>query len=165
MKRTELLALKAEIESDLDDLATVVREIREMVAALPSQEEPSRKDKAAFGAFVHSFYNGMENVLKRLAQEVDHSVPSGEGWHRALLRRMTIEVSGVRPAVLRPETAAALEPYLGFRHFFRHSYTFEIDWEKLRPLVGRVEGVFKEFKEDVGAFLADQLHRAEAEKP
>jgi len=160
MKRTELLALQAEIESDLADLAAVVRET---AAALPLQGEPSHKDKAALGAFVHSFYNGVENVLKRLAQEVDRSVPAGEGWHRALLRRMTAEVPGVRPAILRGETQAALEPYLGFRHFFRHSYTFEIDWEKLKPLVERVEEVFEKFKGDVEAFLADQLRHAEAE--
>lgn len=163
MKRSELLALKAEIESDLNDLATVVREIRETAAALPSQEEPSHRDKAALGAFVHSFYNGVENVLKRLAQEVDRSVPGGEGWHQALLRRMTTAVSGVRPAVLRREMAASLEPYLGFRHFFRHSYTFELDWEKLRPLVERVEEVFEGFKGDVEAFFVDRLRRVEEE--
>jgi uncharacterized protein YutE (UPF0331/DUF86 family) len=53
----------------------------------------------------------------------------------------------------------ALEPYLGFRHFFRHSYTFEIDWEKLRPLVDQVEGVFEKFRQDVEAFLAAQRPR------
>ena len=122
MRRADLLALQAEIEGDLADLARVVRAIQETAQALPSPEEPSHKDEAALGAFVHSFYNGVENVLKRLAQEVDRSVPTGEGWHRALLRRMAAEVPGVRPAVLRPNTVAALEPYLGFRHFFRHSF-------------------------------------------
>jgi len=165
MKRTELLTLQAEIESDLADLARVVEEIREMVQALPSQEEPSHKDKAALGAYLHSFYNGVENVLKRVAQEIDRSVPTGEGWHRALLRRMAAEVPGVRSAVLRSDTVAALEPYLGFRHFFRHSYTFEIDWEKLKPLVERVTEVSQGFRQDLEAFFADQLRRVEAEEP
>jgi len=163
MRRTERLALRAEIESDLADLARVMEEIREAAQALPPQEEPSPKDKAALGAFVHSFYNGVENVLKRVAQEIDRSVPTGEGWHRALLRRMAAEVPGVRSAVLRPDTVAALEPYLGFRHFFRHSYTFEIDWEKLRPLVERVEETFQGFKRDLEAFFAEQLRRTEGE--
>ena len=90
-------------------------------------------------------------------------MPTGEGWHRALLRRMAAEVPGVRPAVLRPETVAALEPYLGFRHFFRHSYTFEIDWGKLRPLVENSEKVYWRFKQDLEAFFAEQLRRTETE--
>ena len=66
--------------------------------------------------------------------------------------------------ILRPDTIAALEPYLGFRHFFRHSYTFEIDWEKLKPLVERVTKVFQGFRQDLEAFFADQLRRVEAEE-
>lgn len=85
MKLSELLALRAEIEADLKDLARVVEGIQEMVQDLPpSPSEPSLRDKAALGAFVHSFYNGVENILKRLAQEIDHSLPTGEGWHRSL---------------------------------------------------------------------------------
>ena len=124
MKKPELLALQAEIETDLRDLSAIVGEIRETARDLHPEQEPSHRDKAALGAFVHSFYNGVENILKRLAQEIDRSVPTGEGWHRALLRRMAAEVPGIRPPVLRRETVEALEPYLGFRHFFRHSYTF-----------------------------------------
>jgi len=161
MKRTEWLALQAEIEADLKDLALVIQEIQETFAGLPIPQEPSHKDKAALGAFVHSFYNGLENVLKRLAQEVDRSIPTGEGWHRALLRRMSVEVPGVRPAVLRPKTVEALEPYLGFRHFFRHAYTFEIEWEKLKPLVEQAREVFERARQDIEVFFATQIQKAE----
>ena len=65
--------------------------------------------------------------------------------------------------MLRPDTVAALEPYLGFRHFFRHSYTFEIDWGKLRPLVEQAEETFQRFKQDLEAFFAKQLRRTETE--
>ena len=45
-----------------------------------------------------------------VAEEVDHSVPVGEAWHRALLRHMTNPVEGVRPPVLHGETMNALGP-------------------------------------------------------
>jgi hypothetical protein len=154
MKRAEWLVLQAEIEADLKDLAQLVREIEETARALPP--EPSHRDKAALGAFVHSFYNGIENILKRLAQEIDHSIPVGEGWHRALLRRMATEVPGVRPAILQQETAEALEPYLGFRHFFRHAYTFHIEWEKLQPLIEKVGEVFERVRNDLERFFTAQ---------
>ena len=117
-------------------------------------EEPSYRDKAAIGALLHSFCNGIENILKRIAVEIDESVPVGDGWHRALLKRMEKDVVGVRPAVLDHETVSALGPYLGFRHFFRHSYTFELDWMKVKPLVEEAESVLQRFRRDIESFFA-----------
>jgi hypothetical protein len=80
-----------------------------------------------------------------------------EGWHRALLRRMATEVPGGRPAILQQETAEALEPYLGFRHFFRHAYTFNIEWEKLQPLVEKVGETFERVRHDIEKFFTAQV--------
>ncbi|MGY4706884.1 ribonuclease toxin HepT-like protein [Candidatus Bipolaricaulota sp. J31] len=152
MKRDELAVLWAEIEGSLSDLDRVVREIEQVLSDIAATE-PSYRDKAAIGAFLHSFYNGIENILKRIAEEVDHAVPLGSGWHRALLQRMASEVEGLRPAVLSSEMVEKLLPYLGFRHFFRHSYTFEIDWEKLKPLATSAREVLKGFKGELTRFF------------
>ncbi|MGY4706934.1 ribonuclease toxin HepT-like protein [Candidatus Bipolaricaulota sp. J31] len=152
MKRDELAVLWAEIEGSLSDLDRVVREIEQVLSDIAAAE-PSYRDKAAIGAFLHSFYNGIENILKRIAEEIDHAVPLGSGWHRALLRRMASEVEGFRPAVLSGEMVEKLLPYLGFRHFFRHSYTFEIDWEKLKPLAVSAREVLEGFKEELKRFF------------
>ena len=64
------------------------------------------------------------------------------------------EVKGRRPAILRKQTVGIIEPYLGFRHFFRHSYTFEIDWQKLKPLVENIETALREFRTDLEDFLS-----------
>lgn len=64
------------------------------------------------------------------------------------------EVKGRRPSILRKQTVGIIEPYLGFRHFFRHSYTFEIDWQKLKPLVENIETALKEFRTDLEDFLS-----------
>ena len=114
MKQNEIKLLKVEIESDFSDLDVIVLEIQEALKEIGSTS-PTHREKAALGSFLHSFYNGIENILKRLAEEIDNNVPIGEQWHRALLRRMELEVANVRPLVLRSETVEALEPYLGFR--------------------------------------------------
>jgi len=145
MKRSDLTLLKVEIESDVADLEFIVAEIQAIQKDIGSAI-PTHRDKAALGSFLHSFYNGIENVLKRLAEEVDDSVPVGEEWHRALLRRMEKKVENIRPQVLRSRTVEVLEPYLGFRHFFRHSYTFEVNWQKLKPLAENIALVFREFQ-------------------
>lgn len=154
MRNEDLEVLWIEIESDLEDLRTIVNEVETLRDDIQSSEErPSQRDKAALGSFLHSFYNGVENILRRISREVDGTLPQGEGWHRALLKRMEREIPNRRRSVLSEETADNLKPYLGFRHFFRHSYAFEIDWRKMRPLVANVEKVFEEFKQDLEDFF------------
>lgn len=150
--KSDVVLLQAEIEGSLSDLDQVVGEIEQALTDIGSSV-PSYRERAAVGAFLHSFYNGIENILKRIAEEIDQTVPIGSEWHRALLRRMAIEVKDVRPAVLSGKTVEKLLPYLGFRHFFRHSYTFEIDWEKLRPLAINVRSVLEDFKEELEEFF------------
>jgi hypothetical protein len=161
MRRSDISLLKVEIDSDFYDLERIVSEIKETVK-VPNSSIPTYRDKAALGALIHSFYNGIENVLKRVAEEVDHSVPVGEDWHRLLLRRMKGKVKGHRPPILRNQTVEILEPYLGFRHFFRHSYTFEIDWQKLKPLAKNIEIALKEFRTDLENFFS-KLSQAKRE--
>ena len=152
MKRRELAVLWAEIEGSLSDLDRVVEEIEQALKDIGSSV-PSYRDKAAMGAFLHSFYNGIEIILKRIAEEIDQTVPVGSEWHKALLRRIASEVKGLRPAVLSGDTVERLLPYMGFRHFFRHSYTFEIDWEKLKPLAMNARSVFEDFKRELKEFF------------
>ena len=43
--------------------------------------------------------------------------------------------------------------YMGFRHFFRHSYLFFLDWDELKKLVLPLEEVWKQAKEEIEVFL------------
>jgi len=59
MKRPEFSLLKAEIETSLADLDRIVDEIEQALKDIGSSV-PSYRDKAAMGAFLHNFYNGIE---------------------------------------------------------------------------------------------------------
>jgi hypothetical protein len=45
---------------------------------------------------------------------------------------MTLDIPGVRPAVLSAQALAALLPVLGFRHFFRRAYAATFEPARLR---------------------------------
>jgi HepT-like protein len=77
----------------------------------------------ALASVLHSFSNGLENIFRAIAKEIDDDVPASAQWHRDLLNRMT-ETTDNRLPVLSAETSDRLSEYLGFRHFFRHSYSF-----------------------------------------
>ena len=58
-----------------------------------------------------------------------------------------------RKAVLQKELAEPLKDYLGFRHVFRHSYGYELDWERLNPLFSGMSDVWQKVKADLEKFL------------
>ena len=43
--------------------------------------------------------------------------------------------------VLTNKTYEELKEYLGFRHFSRHAYSFDINWELMKDLIYRIEGI------------------------
>lgn len=114
--------------------------------------EPSPIEMSALGAVLHSFYNAVENIFKRIVLECDKNIPQGEQWHSALLDSMT-RPSASRTAVLPVDMAETLQDYLAFRHVFRHAYPFELRWEKMKPLVVNLENVFQRLEEHLDDFI------------
>ena len=90
---------------------------------------------------LHSFYSGIERVLRMIADEFDGGVLGGENWHAELLRQMQFEVPSVRPRVLRPETVELLEEYRKFRHLIRNIYATNILPERLEKLIDTLPAV------------------------
>jgi hypothetical protein len=106
---------------------------------------------SALAAMLHAFYSGIENMFKRITVESGEVLPEGRAWHRQLLLSVT-EESSTRPAVISKELREILEPYLQFRHVFRHAYPFQLDWQKMEELVCRCEETFTRFEKEIDEF-------------
>jgi len=100
---------------------------------------------SALAATLHSFYTGIENIFKRVAVELDGEPVRGDSWHRELLLRMKTPAAR-RPALLSEELHDTLNEYLRFRHVFRNAYSFDLDWQKMSPLVLGLEETFQNWK-------------------
>ena len=114
---------------------------------------PTDIELSALAAALHSFYTGVENIFKRLAVEVDGQPPQGEAWHRDLLLRMKAAATN-RPALLSPVLHDTLLDYLRFRHVFRNAYSFDLDWQKLSPLVLNLEETFRQLEAALDKFVS-----------
>jgi hypothetical protein len=117
------------------------------------QSTPNLVEITALAAVMHSFYNGLENVLLSIAKGLDSATPTGTQWHRDLLTQIT-QPTPSRGPVLTADTAHRLADYLGFRHFYRHSYSFVLDWEELRPLVVSLKQIWEQSKYELYEFLS-----------
>ncbi len=138
-----------------DEIGLVDRLFEEYEDLLDESQHatPDKVEKAALATILHSFYNGLENIFSTIAREVDSEVPSGERSHRQLLDQMVVPTQE-REAVLTRQTALRLKDFLGFRHFFRHSYSFFLEWERMQPLVEAAPELWQATRAEIERFLA-----------
>ncbi|MFL6258303.1 MAG: hypothetical protein ACJ76Y_01220 [Thermoanaerobaculia bacterium] len=124
-------------------------------------QAPNDIELSALAALLHSFYTGIENLFRRIAIEVDGGIDKGDGWHRRLLVQVGTSRDS-RPSVISNELLERLQPYLQFRHVFRNSYSFQLHWEKMQPLVLHCEETFESLRAEMAAFTSqmDRLHES-----
>jgi len=114
--------------------------------------DPTEIELCALAALLHSFFTGIENIFKRVAVELDGEPVRGDSWHRELLLQMTSSRAR-RPPVLSEELHGTLNDYLRFRHVFRNAYSFDLDWQKMSPLVLSLDETFKMLEKALDEFV------------
>jgi hypothetical protein len=117
--------------------------------------EPDLIEKSAAALLLHSFYNGIENILIIILKNIDPELPNGIKWHKELLDKSFEETTN-RKNIFRKEIQEALSDYLEFRHFIRHNYGFHIKWEKMEDLVNELENIWVITKEDLTTFIENK---------
>lgn len=114
--------------------------------------EPDLIELTAAASVLHSFYNGIENLFITIAKRIDGRIPQSQQWHRDLLKQMS-EPTENRMIVISEETLKKLLEYMGFRHFFRHAYSFMLNWSEMKDLFLHIDEVWSSVKEDIRQFL------------
>jgi uncharacterized protein YutE (UPF0331/DUF86 family) len=66
---------------------------------------------------------------------------------------MTLPIPGVRPALISPETFSLLNSLRGFRHFFRHAYGTNIEYEQLKFNLDKAIKIPPLLQEDIQNFI------------
>jgi len=150
MPQHRFAVLRADLSRELDNVRRLAAEAAEWQPRLPDWPEAVRMRTA--GGILHDFYSGIERIFRHIATRVDEDFPDGPDWHVQLLQRMAMNVETVRPAVLDEKTARQLDQYLRFRHLFRHSYGFDLEWERCRELLGDVPATYERLAERLAVF-------------
>lgn len=118
----------------------------ELIFKKTELQKPDLFDMTVLGSVLHSFYNGLENIFEIIAKNIDKNIPKGTKSHQELLHQMASE-SVIRDEVINEELYLKLREYATFRHFYRHAYSFQLNWEKMKPLVDDVHKVWFSVKE------------------
>ncbi len=143
--------IKEQIRFKINDIDKLFLEY-ELIFKKIEGEKPDLFDMTILGSVLHSFYNGIENMFEIIAKNIDNNVPSGNKSHQELLNQMASE-NRKRNEILNEELYLKLREYATFRHFYRHAYSFQLNWEKMNPLIDNLQTVWNELKLNLENFI------------
>ncbi|MDR2176500.1 MAG: hypothetical protein LBP20_00465 [Treponema sp.] len=115
-------------------------------------KSPDIIEMTAAAQVLHSFYNGVESVIILFLKHLNEKLPNDLKWHKTLFE-MAFGNNSETIKIIRDDMKRKLEKYLLFRHFIRHSYSSELDWNEMGPLVKEIEDVWKIIKDDFEEFI------------
>lgn len=149
MKQQELIEeINIELES-LDITITSIVELRSIIG----ENEPDKFQKAAINQFVSEFYNGIENILKRICKYNNITVPFGGDSHLKLFKMFTLTSEFNLPLIFNSELEDEFTNLRKFRHFVIHGYSYKIEWQYLKESIGIIDIVYNQVKQIINDYL------------
>ncbi|MEE9294797.1 MAG: hypothetical protein V3W34_07540 [Phycisphaerae bacterium] len=124
-----LRILCIEVEADIVAVNRLLEELND--ARRRVADEPSQQELSHIAYMLHSIYTAWEGAFHRIATTFENRLDPAR-WHEQLLRRMSLAIPHIRPAVIRKELLEDLATLRSFRHFFRHSYAVPLRWHKMQ---------------------------------
>lgn len=137
--------LKNEIDIELINIEIVTNEAINLFKTIGGKK-PDNVQKTALAAFASQFYNGIENILKRIHKSYSIPLPVGDNWHIQLLNRFSRNSDYETPIKFDDELLVCLNDLRRFRHYFFHGYSINIDWNILKESIVELQSILDSFK-------------------
>ena len=139
------------IEFEISQIDKLIDETSPLLK-LAQNKIPDIVETAALGLFLHSFYNGIENIMKFVIKENHGKLPSSTKWHKELLDLCFVRKKD-QNELFNEELKNVLDDYLSFRHFIRNTYTFKIKWERMEHLILNIDKNWANIKSEINKFI------------
>lgn len=149
MEEARFSILKSEIEAQLRLIESIYQKIEERKHNI--EKDRARLESLAYQ--LHNLYCAFEDLFKIVTRFFDNNVDKRDRYHAELLRRMSLDIKGIRPALLSNETYRLLDNLRGFRHFFRHAYRYEIEVRKTKIVLEDALKLKEIYQDSVNHFL------------
>ena len=125
-----------------DELEDINREL-ELIKILLKKHRRKPLDDIEIRAAALSLstiYNGIETVMTFALKDRGKILPAGGRYHSQILELAE------RQGIIDKEIRAVLKNFMGFRHFIRHAYSFEIDASEILEILESCPGLVRSFE-------------------
>ena len=143
--------IKIKIEHEISRIDKALDSLKPLLD-LCKIKEPDIIEMTAAAQVLHSFYNGIESIIVLIFKYIDEELPNDLKWHKTLFE-MSFGNNSKHIKIINDDIKNELEKYLLFRHFIRHAYSSELDWNEMGQLVNEIENIWKIIKNDFEKFL------------
>jgi hypothetical protein len=148
----KILILKSELNKGISVLKKIY-DYYDNYMTTEYEPQARRMDQAiVISDLICSYYTCLETILLRISQFFENTL-SKEKWHQDLLQKMTLQIDGIRNAVILDETYNILVELLKFRNFKRYYFELEYDWDKLDFIQKKFKQADEKVKKDLAEFL------------
>lgn len=147
-------AIFALIQSEFDKIDKELSALKDAQDALKNEMVPPQIKHivmVGIASTIEKTFTGAENILRRIAAELDGYVPSGDAWHKDLIDQMAMTIDE-RDAVLNDTTAQTLHDMRMFRHRERNSYGFMLNEYRVLDLADEIASTISSLKMDIAVF-------------
>jgi len=144
--------VKSKIEHELSRIDKQLSDVSPLLDLCKIKEKLDIIEMSASAQVLHSFYNGVESIIVLFLKYINEKLPNDIKWHKTLFE-MAFGSNSKNINILKEDIKEKLEKYLYFRHFIRHSYSSELDWELMKPLVKEIENIWKNIRNDFEIFI------------
>ena len=135
----KIAAFIGEFDLQIDQIEDIYALLEKKIVVLGKQGIGPEMVEST-GYWLHNLYCAFEDLFKLVTGFWENNVPTDGEFHIHLLKRMLVRVEGIRPALLSEESYRCLNEVRGFRHAFRHAYSYGLDEERVAFLLRRVLG-------------------------
>ncbi len=146
----KFLILSSHIREEILEIQRSIQRAKKAWSLALDEEDSLYLDSVALN--LHDFYNGLERILERIAENIDEIKPEGLNWHQEILRQMAMEIPKVRPAVISQDLREELDKYRAFRHMVRNIYAHNFKIDKMKDLMENIDKVLNKIEEDLQMF-------------
>ena len=150
MDKDTLILLKTDLNAQKRLINNIAQKIQQRSEGLTS-DDLIRLESIAYQ--IHNLYTAIEDLLKIIATYFENNISNSSQWHANLLQRLTQDIPEIRPAFLSEETFLLLNSLRGFRHFFRHAYGANIEYNQLKINLDKAILVLVYLEQDYENFL------------
>jgi hypothetical protein len=130
MDKEQLLLLVSEIRESLVALGHINQLYDSYRQTFTATDKRDIRDAVLLADILCNTYTCIETILFRISRAFENHLDRNQ-WHKELLRKMCLDIPGIRRAVLSNKSYQLLDELRRFCHFKRYYYDFDYDWSRL----------------------------------